>query len=562
MEKADIILVNGKVFSVLEDNSIVRGTAVAIKDGKILKVGTDSEVKAFAGEGTDVIDCMGNTILPGMCDAHCHPSIACASLDGVDLFGVYKSEEQTADDVIEIYKNKLKEFIEANPGKEFIRGAGWIISNFNEKRWPNRHDLDEICSDRPVVLESFCQHNLWVNTKALEMGGLDADTPDVDTGEIVREADHYPSGLFRDAAAMFTAKESIPGYNIPTEECKELFLRYQDEYAGRYGVTMITDCMLSDEAVEAYKELAEEGKLKVRMRTVHLMTPEECRKQIPEYIKNKGNWNVGEDFRIDTIKVFAEGAFSMLEPYRDEYCEASGLPKGYNGELFYSDEDLIDCSADAMKAGFNVHIHAMGDAAVSQSARCLAEAQAKAGLKNTRSAIAHLMLVPDETAEIMGKANIIANVQPRWMLREDDVQAVVEMAGEKGEKSYPFRKLVDAGCVWAAGTDFPVTPPPSTIEEMHCWMNRTCFPGGPEWNKYQGRVLGTEEPASLAEAVKGLTWGGAYQMGMEEYAGTIEEGKSADLVILDRDIENTPKEEIYSIDIEKTIFKGNVVYEK
>jgi predicted amidohydrolase YtcJ len=147
------------------------------------------------------------------------------------------------------------------------------------------------------------------------------------------------------------------------------------------------------------------------------------------------------------------------------------------------------------------------------------------------------------------------------MIREADVQACVEMIGRQGEDSYPFRKLVDAGCIWAAGTDFPVTPPPSTIHEIHCWMNRSCFPGGPEWEEYHGRVLGNEKPASLAESVKGLTWGGAYQMRMENYAGTIEKGKSADMVILDTDLENTPKEEIYKVNVMKTLFKGKVVYE-
>ena len=562
MSTADKILINGKIYSVLADDSIVRGSAVAIADGKILKVGSSEDAWAFADDATEVIDCKGKTILPGMCDAHCHPSIACASLDGVQMFGIYKEEDQTADDIIAIYKGILKEYVEAHPDKEFIRGAGWIIGNFSDKRWPNRHDLDEICPDKPVVLESFCQHNLWVNTKALEQAGIDEDTPDTATGEIIREEDHYPGGLFKDAEALFLAKSSIPGYNPTVEECKELFLQYQEEYAGKYGVTMITDCMLSDEAIQAYHELAEEGKLKVRMRTVDLITPESWKEQLPEYIRNKGSLNVGEDFRIDTIKVFGEGEFVMDEPYCDAFCEEAGLPKGYNGKLFYSDEDLTEASARAMEAGFSVHIHAMGETTVAQAARCLAAAQEAAGLDNTRSVIAHLMLVSDEAAETMGKTHIIANVQPRWMLREDDVQTCVNMVGEKGEESYPFRKLVDAGCIWAAGTDFPVTPPPSTMHEIHCWMNRTCFPGGPEWEKYQGRVLGDEEPATLAEAIKGLTWGGAYQMRMEDYAGTIEEGKSADLVILDRDIEQTPKEEMYAIEIEKTFFKGEVVYEK
>ena len=561
MANADVVLFNGKIYSVLEDDSIVRGTAAAVSDGKILEIGEDDAIKALAGADTEMIDCGGNTVLPGMCDAHCHPSVACASLDGVDLFGIYRSENQTADDIIDIYKQKLKEYVDLHPEKDFIRGAGWIKTNFTDMRWPDRHDLDEICSDRPVVLESFCQHNIWVNTRALELGHLDENTPDVETGEIVREKNHYPSGLFLDAAAMFTAKASIPGYNPTVDECKSMFLRYQDEYASKYGVTMVTDCMLSDEAIQAYKELAEEGKLNVRMRAIRLLTPEGFREELPVYIDQRNKYTCGEDFRIDTIKIFGEGNFAMSKPYNDEFCEKAGLPKGFNGPLFWSDDDLTDCSAKAMKAGYSVHIHAMGDASVSQAARCLSRAQEKAGLDNTRSVIAHLMLVSDETAETMGKAHIIANVQPRWMIREADVQACVEMIGRQGEDSYPFRKLVDAGCIWAAGTDFPVTPPPSTIHEIHCWMNRSCFPGGPEWEEYHGRVLGNEKPASLAESVKGLTWGGAYQMRMENYAGTIEKGKSADMVILDTDLENTPKEEIYKVNVMKTLFKGKVVYE-
>ncbi|MCF0144016.1 MAG: amidohydrolase family protein, partial [Firmicutes bacterium] len=297
MAKADKILINGKVYSVLEDNSILRGTAVAISGGRILKVGNDEEIKGFASEDTEVIDCGGNTILPGMCDAHCHPSIACASLGGAFLFGVYKEEGQSEEDVIEIYKQMLKEYVDANPDKPFIRGAGWIKGNFSENRWPNRHDLDEICPDKPVVLESFCQHNLWCNTKALELGGIDENTPDVETGKIVREADNYPSGAFLDAAAVTLVKNSVPGYELSKDEIKEMFEDYQNNYASRYGVTMVTDCMLSDASIEAYKELAEEGKLNLRMRTVRLLTPEDYAEQMPRFIAERDKYSINDLFR-------------------------------------------------------------------------------------------------------------------------------------------------------------------------------------------------------------------------------------------------------------------------
>ncbi|MDO4176379.1 MAG: amidohydrolase [Bacillota bacterium] len=564
IKKADMILINGKVFSVLENDSIVRGEAIAVADGTILKVGTNEEIKKMAGDNAQVIDCGGNTILPGMCDAHCHPSGVCGFIEACDMFGIYVSDEISPEDAIEIYMQKLKVYVDQHPEKELIRGAGWVLTNFTgtSGRLPNRHDIDRICSDRPVVLDSFCGHNTWMNTKAIEAAGFDENTPDTETGTIVREENNYPSGMFLDAAANFLAKKSVPGYELTKDEYKTGFLAYQYEFANRYGVTMVTDALAFDDALNAYKELAEEGALTLRLRSVAPLTPEGYAEEITRHVAEKGKFNVGEDFRIDTVKAFEDGPFAMKEPYRDEFCDETGIPRGSNAELLWDNEILTDTAAKAMNTGFAIHIHAMGDAAVEQSAKCIAEAQKRAGIDNTRSVITHLMLVSEEAADTMAEANIIANVQPRWMNRDGDVESVVHMTGpEKGECSYPFRTFTSRGIKYAAGTDFPVTPPPSTMHEIHCWMNRSCFPGSPEYDTWHGRVLGEEEPATLAEAVRGLTWGGAYQMRMEDYTGTIEAGKSADFAVLDRDIESLPKEEIYSVNVSKTIFKGKIVFE-
>lgn len=559
---ADRILVNGKVFSVDLDGKVTRGEAVAIKDGKILEIGTDEQIRALADDSTDIIDCGGNTILPGLCDAHCHPSIAATLESGANLFELYVDEEHPAEEVIEALCQRVKEFADANPDKKVVRGTGWVIQGFQAAgRMPTRHDLDKVCPDRPVILESFCQHNLWVNTKAIEIAGVDADTPDTKIGQIFREEDGYPEGVFNDPEAMALIKYGVPGYDLTVEEYKEGLMYYQHECANKYGVTFVQDCMHSNNARDAYKELAEEGKLTIRARCVDHLEPAKYEEQMPVFIEEKGKYNVGNDFRIDTVKMFAEGAFSMLDGYLPEYCQAIGVPEDFNGPLYWPDDIFVEYAAKAMEAGFNVHVHAMGDKSVKQSAECLAKAQQKVG-KQPRNIIAHLMITPDETAELMGKEKIIANCQPAWMMLEDDVYGEAMMFGmDKAIQSYPFRKFIDNGVRVAFGTDFPVTPPPDTMQEICVAMTRHVDPHMFSYEKYKNEILGDEKPATLAEAVQALSINGAFQMFGEEYTGSIEKGKSAELVVLDSDIEALDPEDIYAVKIAKTLFKGEVVYE-
>lgn len=562
MQAPELILTNGKVYSVALDDRIIRGEAVAVRDGKIQKVGSTSDVMAFADEHTEIVDCGGNTILPGLCDAHCHPSIAVSVVSGADLFGVYRQEGQSADDVIGILMARLKDYVDAHPEQEVIRGTGWIYHDFNpSERFPTRHDIDRICADRPVILESFCQHNLWTNTKAIEIAGVNEKTPDTVIGRIYREEDGFPQGVFNDPEAMELIKMGVPGYDLSVEDYKKGILWYQKECANRYGVTFVQDCMHSDNAREAYRQLAEEEALTLRMRGVYHLKPDQYVDQMPQFIARKGKDNVGDDFRIDTVKMFAEGAFNLIDGYLPQFCEALHVPADYNGELYWSDDVFVEYAAKAMEAGFNVHVHAMGDGAVKQSAACLVKAQQVTG-KQPRNIIAHVMLTPDETAELMGREKIIANCQPAWMMLEADVSGEIAMMGkEKALQSYPLRKFLDRGVIVAFGTDFPVTPPPDTMQEICVCMNRTITPGALGYEKFKGQVLGDEKPASLSEAVKALSINGAYQMFGEEYTGSIEPGKSAELVVLDSDIEAVPKEQIYRIKIAKTFFKGRKVFD-
>ena len=559
--KAELVLFNGKIYSIKDNDERVNGTAVAVADGRIQKVGTDEEIAAYISEDTQVIDCQGNSILPGLCDAHCHPSIASSMYAGCDLFGIYKQEDQTEDEIIDMYLERLAKFVKNNPDNELYRGAGWVTSNFQNGRIPTRHDLDKICADKPVILESFCQHNLWVNTKAIELSGVAENMPEIYAGEIVKEESGYPSGWFREPEAMAYIKLNVPGYDFSVEKYKEALMWYQKECANKYGVTFVQDCMHSDNARQAYKELADEGKLTLRARGVYMLEPGFFAEQLPEYIERKGTDNSGEDFRIDTIKIFTEGAFVLNEPFEEDFIKEMNLPEGFRGTPFWTDANLEESCAKAMNAGFDVHIHAMGDASVKQAAKCLAAAK-NASMTDSRNVIAHLMLLDEEDSQTMADADIIANCQPRWMVHDGDIEVMYHMMGEeRAQKAYPLRTFLDKGVRVAFGTDFPVTPPPDTMHEIHCCMNREVFPDAADYESFKGKVLGTEKKATLAEAVKSLSINGAYQMRGESYTGSIEEGKSAELVILNADIEATPVNEIYAIKIDKTIFKGKVVYE-
>lgn len=563
MSRADLVLKNGNILSVTLEGKRINGTAVAVSDGQIVKVGSDEDMAEYISGNTQVMDCGGNTIMPGMCDAHCHPSIASSLYVGCDLFGIYIQEGQMPQEITDQYMQKLADYVNAHKDDEIIKGIGWVKSNYTDSTMPTRQDIDRICNDRPVVLESFCQHNLWVNTKALQLAKVDANCPDPLAGTIYREADGYPAGVFSEPEAMAVIKMGVPGYDFTPEKYMASFKTYQQEDANRYGVTMVQDCMYTDNAREAYKRLACNGELTVRVRGVYMVSPADHDNEMAKYAVRKGSDNVGEDFRIDTVKIFAEGTdYAFMEPYEDSFLEEYGFEPGYRGSGYWEDDVLTSTIEEALKANFDVHIHAMGDASVKQSVNCLAQGQKNAGIRK-RNVIAHLMLMDEGDARTMGDAGIIANCQPRWMVYDSDINAMVFLIGEERARScYPYRMLLQNGVKVAFGTDFPVTPPPSTLHEIQCAMTRSVFPEAQDYEKYSGKILGDEMPAGLEEAVQSITINGAYQMNMERYTGSIEEGKSAELVILDSNLEAIPVETIYKVNVVKTIFKGKVVYEK
>jgi len=458
-------------------------------------------------------------------------------------------------------------WIAAHPDEKIVRGTGWNRAWFNgsngQNRVPTRHDLDRVCKDKPVVLESYCKHNIWVNSKALELAGVTKDTPTPDTGVIRRESDGTPEGIFEEAAAIELIKTGLPGYDYSVSEYKEVILKYQKELANYYGLTLACDVFHTDNARDAYRELAAEGKLTLRMRGVYTLDNSAPESDWQNALGRKGKDDVGDMFRIETVKMFMEGEPCMIEPYSPETNRAAGKPEDYRGKIFWEQEEGTEYMIKAIEAGFQLHLHAMGDQTIKTSIDCLEEAQ-KHSRSAGRNVIAHLMAVRAEDKQRMGKLGIMGSCQPRWMVYDTDVEDFYRPCFGDGRalRFYPNKSLQSAGCRIAYGTDFPVTPPPDPFHEIHCAMTRSLIPGAPDYDRFADKVLSEDECVSLTDAIAALTINGAYQCFLEDVTGSIEKGKSADLVILDCDIESIPVGELYKIKADKTIFMGNIVFSR
>lgn len=566
---AEKILRNGAVYSVNNTDEIFRAEAVAIADGKIAAVGAESDIMKFASETTQIIDCHGNTIMTGFTDAHCHPGIAASMFENCSLFEISATPEETSQTATDRYTEAMAEFIKERPEQTVYRGTGWnrafFMGTCKNAKWPTRHDLDRVCSDKPVIMESYCQHAMWVNTKALEMAGLNAETPDPVNGSFTREKDGYPEGVFFEMDAINLVKENMPNYDYTVEQYKNTLLKFQDEIALPYGILCANDCLTTENAITALKELAREEKLKMRFRAVYHYRDCTDLDYIDIIDKRKGTDNISDLFEINTIKTFIDGSMALEEPYLKSYNIDKGLPEDYAGDAFYDEEILTTAYEKAADTGLQIHVHAMGGRAIRQAVNALASAQKKTG-KYNRNVIAHHMEVADDIMKLMADNQILANVQPRWMVCDEDAaENYVTLIGEdRAYKVYPNKRFLNAGCDVVYGTDFPVTEI-SPFVGIQCAITRCVYEGGHGYEQYKGVPLGPKDDplrdcVTLKDAVKSYTYMGAYQNFMENYTGSIEAGKSADILILNDNIETINVSDIHKMYPVKTIFKGEIVY--
>lgn len=562
-ETADKVYRNAKVYSVALDGTETHAEALVIKDGKFAYVGDETGATEWIGNTTEVIDCKGKSVIPGLGDAHLHHAQAVLKYGTCSFSHIVPNPEtDTPDGVVKLIQEKLKTYAEEHKNAPVIRGFGWdrmwfagvlqgIVRPFT------RHDVDAVIPDKPVVLTSFCGHLVLLNTKALEAAGVTKDTDD-HHGLIVKEADGTPSGYISEPAIFRPIIYSIPNYDFTPEEYHDCLKKaFNDLNAS--GYTLLCDCQQVESSYAVLSEMARNGEFTARVSGVHNVNDATRESDLEKAIANRTKFDVDELFMVDTVKYFADGSLAMIEPYTER---ASDKEPGTREPLLWDEEHLKESMALANKEGFNIHTHAMGSYAIRRVIDCYENAQQLYPNPKIRNIIAHCTFIEPEDRVRMGKSHIIASNQPGWFSDNPTEEPV--MVAWWGEdvvrQTYPSKSLIDNGVVCAYGSDFPVNAAYG-LAGIQVAMTRRHVKQDPTYELFKDLPAALpNECVSLKEALQAHTIHVAYQAHLEKVTGSIEVGKSAELVVLDSNIETTPADQIQDIKVLETVFKGKTVF--
>jgi predicted amidohydrolase YtcJ len=532
---ADLVLRGGAVYTV--DASRSWAQAVAVANGRVVFVGLDADAARWTGPKTRVVDLAGKMLLPSFHDSHVHPIDGGIDSLEVDLHGL-----STPGEVLE----RVRAYAAAHPEAPWVRGSGWELPTFPNAN-PTRDLLDRIVPDRPVFLWAMDGHSAWVNSKALAIAGVTKDTPDPPHGRIERDAAGSPSGALREDAADLVAS------HMPRRTAKDhaAGLEQALRIANGLGLTSLQEARASEEDLVAYAEADARGTLTARVyASIHCDTDRGAA-DVPRLVALRQKYR-GRRLRAGGVKIFADGVLetrtaAVLEPYR-----------GYG-----DDRGKLNVEPDAFKAlavaldaqGFQIHVHAIGDRAIRATLDALEAARAANGARDARHHIAHLELIDPADIPRFRTLGVVANFQPFWASGDDYLLKLTEPAlgPERSRWLYPIRSVRDAGAAIAFGSDWDVSSlnPLDGIEVAVTHREPGKGPG-PPWLP--------EERIGLPEAIAGYTIGGAYLDFTERETGSIEVGKAADLVVLDRNLFAIPPDRIHEARVLWTLLEGKEVF--
>jgi len=565
-QPADTVIKNGVVYTV--DAAWSTAQAVAIRGGDVVFIGSNQAVTSYIGPGTRVVNAKGNMVLPSFSDAHAHAGMTVASLYAVSLWFL-----PTVDD----YVATVADFAAANPDLEWIRGEGWsntVVPGIG----PLASDLDAVVSDRPVAITSEDYHSLWVNSKTLELAEIDKYTPDPVGGVIERIPGTtdpangifgVPSGTLRESASQ-AVQAIIPDYTLA--QYKEGILAYQDWIARPYGITLVFDPALKPggRAAEAYEELAREGLLTMRVRGALVLGPEDdVAAKLDAFAVERAK-HTTPYFQTPAVKMFVDGVIEghtgyLKEPYAD--AEAYNGDKDFRGVPLWQPAELAAAFAAVDEAGFQIHVHSIGDAATSELLDALEVAQAANGAHDWRPGVTHLQLVSPGDFARFADMGVVAVPQPYWFMKDDyyTYLQLPYLGLPRADEEYPMKSFFDAGVHVASASDFPVTWPPDPLDSIQTGVMRW-FPGYPAgvWEypappSLEG-VLWPEERVTVEQMIRSHTIEGAYASFLEGETGSLEVGKSADIIIVNRDLTTCDPAKIGKSKVLLTLFEGKTVF--
>lgn len=517
--------------------------AVAVRDGRIVAVGDDATVRSWVGPRTRSIDLRGRTVTPGFGDAHVHPVTA-----GVERL---RCDLRIADPLTG-YLEVVRAYAAANPELPWIRGGGWSLTDFPHGI-PDLADLDRVVPDRPVYLDDRDGHTSWVNSKALELAGIDASTMDPTDGRIERDADGRANGTLQEGAQDLVSRLLPP--DTPDEVLAGLRLA-QAELHG-LGVTNWQDAQVEPEWEIAYTTLAGRGELTGRVVGAQGWDDKRGAEQIGELVGRREGATVPR-YAPTSVKFFVDGVLenrtaTLLEPY----LGADGRPTANVGLTLFDPADLASFVTQLDALGFQAHFHAIGDRAVRDALDAVAVARRANGPTDSRPHIAHIQLVHPDDHGRFRSLGVAANAQALWAALEDQLEFLTLpfVGPERTAWTYPFGSLLRAGARLVMGSDWSVSTADPLLQ-LEVAVNRV----NPE-HRGQREPFLPDERIDLMDALAGFTIGSAWANHLEAEVGSIEVGKAADLVVLDRDLFDRGAGAIGEARVVATFIDGAAVFE-
>ena len=541
---ATIVFHTGKVYTVNERQPWA--TAIAVKKERIVYVGDDEGVLEFIGPGTRVVNLAGKMLLPGFQDAHVHPIEAGMSYLGCSLHGATSIAEYLA--VLETCDRRF-------PGSTFVDGGGWTMDLF-PNGLPDKKLIDSVIPARPVILKSATGHQLWVNSAALEMAGIDSDSVDPPRGRIDRYAgSNVPSGSLQENSAMNLVLDARPPYS---EEQMVAALQFGQFYLNQYGVTSIQDALLKLDGNEAYvggptyMALEESGNLTLKVSGAIVWNTDLGVEQIPRILEARERFS-SRRLKARSVKIWLDGVLevhtaALLEPYSDK-------EDGTTGELLIPPKMLREVIAKLDALDFQIHFHAIGDAAIRASLDAIAEARSINGEKDNRHHISHIQLFNPADIPRFAELGVAANFQPYWAWADKFITelTIPKLGEERSQWLYPIKSLLDYGALVVFGSDWFVSSgnPLLGIETAITRRDPLANESAPFLD---------HQRIGLSAALKAYTLNSAYINFIEHETGSIEVGKQADLTVLDKNLFDLKPSEISEASVLLTLIDGERVY--
>lgn len=544
--RADTVLTNGAIYTVDTQRPWVE--AVAIAGGRFIYVGTSAGARDYVGPATKVVDLHGGYAQPGMVDAHVHPVMG-----GIKaLYECNFPFTATPDDIAKA----LAACAARVPPGTWIKGGQWGSSFFDQNKLESpKAFLDRITTAHPIFLNDDSGHNGWVNSAALAAAGLTKETPDPEGGTIQRGADGVPNGVLLETAARLYDKVIPPWTDAQFVAAAKEATRL----ANAYGITSIKDAGAFYPSGMAFSALDRAGELTLNV-AVCIRTPYGARNTPLDHAAIEKERDLYRTTHVHTefVKIFLDGVptpartAAMIKPYVPDKAHGSS----FNGGIHVDPAVLAQDVTELDRRGFTVKMHAAGDRSIRVGLDAIEAARKANGMSGLHHELAHAGFIDPADIPRFRQLDAIPDYSPVIWHPSPIIQAVIDAVGERGRHYWPTRTLLDSGAMIAAGSDWPAAVP-----DENPWVGVEALVTRSDPRGQTPGLLWPEEAARLDEAVRIYTINGARALRLERQTGSIEVGKSAEIIVLDRNLFKVPIEDVGDAAVQMTFFEGKLVYE-